>query len=64
MLLVRRGIEGSRLHPVVGRGIDREAATSKDARRVELIDHRGTDSVLISKEKRGKMEHINNNCQF
>jgi len=26
--------------------------------------HRGTDSVLISKEKRGKMEHINNNCQF
>ena len=37
MLLMRRGIEGSRLHPVVGRGIDREAATSKDARRVELI---------------------------
>ena len=37
MLLMRRGIEGSRLHPVVGRGIDREASTSKDARRVELI---------------------------
>lgn len=37
MLLVRRGIAASRLHPVVGRGIDREAATSKDARRVELI---------------------------
>ncbi len=37
MLLVRRGIAASRLHPVVGRGIDREAATSKDARRVELM---------------------------
>ncbi len=37
MLLMRRGIEGSRLHPVVGRGIDREAAVSKYARRVELI---------------------------
>ena len=37
ILLVRRGIDGSRLHPVVGRGIDREASTSKDARRVELI---------------------------
>ena len=37
MLLVRRGIAASRLHPVVGRGIDREAATSKNARRVELI---------------------------
>ena len=37
MLLVRRGIDGSRLHPVVGKGIDREAATSKNARRVELI---------------------------
>ena len=37
MLLMRRGIAASRLHPVVGRGIDREAATSKDARRVELI---------------------------
>ena len=37
MLLVRRGITASRLHPVVGKGIDREAATSKDARRVELI---------------------------
>ena len=37
MLLVRRGIDGSRLKPVVGRGIDSEAPTSKDARRVELI---------------------------
>jgi len=37
MLLVRRGIAARRLHPVVGRGIDREAPTSKDARRVELI---------------------------
>ena len=36
-LLVRRGIVGSRLHPVIGKGIDREAPTSKDARRVELI---------------------------
>lgn len=36
-LLVRRGIAAGRLHPVVGRGIDREAPTSKDARRVELI---------------------------
>ena len=36
-LLMRRGIAASRLHPVVGKGIDREAATSKDARRVELI---------------------------
>ena len=27
-------------------------------------EHAGTDSVLIYKEKRGKMEHINNNCQF
>lgn len=36
-LLVRRGISGSRLHPVVGRGIDRGATTSKAARRVELI---------------------------
>ena len=37
MLLVRRGIDGSRLKPVVGRGIDRDAADSKQARRVELI---------------------------
>ena len=37
MLLVRRGIAASRLHPVVGRGIDRQASSSKDARRVELI---------------------------
>ena len=37
VLLVRRGIVGSRLHPVIGKGIDREAPTSKDARRVELI---------------------------
>ena len=37
MLLVRRGIAAGRLHPVVGRGIDSEAPTSKDARRVELI---------------------------
>lgn len=37
MLLVRRGVAASRLHPVVGKGIDREAPTSKDARRVELI---------------------------
>jgi outer membrane protein OmpA-like peptidoglycan-associated protein len=36
-LLMRRGIAADRLHPVVGRGIDREAATSKNARRVELI---------------------------
>ena len=36
-LLVRRGIAAGRLHPVVGRGIDSEAPTSKDARRVELI---------------------------
>lgn len=36
-LLVRRGIDGSRLKPVVGRGIDRDAADSKQARRVELI---------------------------
>lgn len=36
-LLVRRGIAADRLRPVVGRGIDSEAATSKDARRVELI---------------------------
>lgn len=37
MLLVRRGIAAGRLYPVVGRGIDSEAPTSKDARRVELI---------------------------
>jgi outer membrane protein OmpA-like peptidoglycan-associated protein len=37
LLLVRRGIDGSRLKPVVGRGIDRDAADSKQARRVELI---------------------------
>ena len=37
MLLMCRGIAASRLHPVVGKGIDREAATSKNARRVELI---------------------------
>ena len=37
MLLVRRGIAAGRLHPVVGRGIDRDAADSKQARRVELI---------------------------
>ena len=36
-LLVRRGIDGSRLKPVVGRGIDRDAADSRQARRVELI---------------------------
>ena len=36
-LLVRRGIAADRLRPVVGRGIDSEAASSKDARRVELI---------------------------
>ena len=36
-LLMRRGIAADRLHPVVGKGIDREAATSKNARRVELI---------------------------
>ncbi|UKK63054.1 OmpA family protein [Prevotella communis] len=36
-LLVRRGIDASRLKPVVGRGIDRDAADSKQARRVELI---------------------------
>ena len=35
--LVRRGIDASRLKPVVGRGIDRDAADSKQARRVELI---------------------------
>ena len=37
MLLVRRGIDGSRMKPVVGRGIDRDAADSKQARRVDLI---------------------------
>ena len=37
ILLMRRGIAADRLHPVVGKGIDREAATSKNARRVELI---------------------------
>ena len=37
VLLVRRGIAAGRLHPVVGKGIDREAASSKDARRVELM---------------------------
>jgi len=37
MLLMCRGIAADRLHPVVGRGIDHEAATSKNARRVELI---------------------------
>ena len=37
MLLVRRGIDGSRLKPVVGRGIDHDAADSRQARRVELI---------------------------
>jgi outer membrane protein OmpA-like peptidoglycan-associated protein len=37
MLLVSRGIAAGRLYPVVGRGIDSEAPTSKDARRVELI---------------------------
>ena len=36
-LLVRRGIDSSRLKPVVGRGIDRDAADSKQARRVEMI---------------------------
>lgn len=36
-LLVRRGIDAARLKPVVGRGIDRDAADSKQARRVELI---------------------------
>ena len=36
-LLMRRGIAAARLHPVVGRGIDRDAADSKQARRVELI---------------------------
>ena len=35
--LVAKGIAAARLHPVVGRGIDSEAASSKDARRVELI---------------------------
>jgi len=37
VLLMRRGIAASRLHPVVGRGIDHKAPTSKDARRVELM---------------------------
>lgn len=37
ILLVRRGIDGSRLKPVVGRGIDHDAADSRQARRVELI---------------------------
>ncbi len=36
-LLMHRGIDASRLIPVVGKGIDREAPTNKDARRVELI---------------------------
>lgn len=35
--LVAKGIAADRLRPVVGRGIDSEAASSKDARRVELI---------------------------
>ena len=35
--LVAKGIAASRLKPVVGRGIDRDAADSKQARRVELI---------------------------
>ena len=35
--LVAKGISASRLKPVVGRGIDRDAADSKQARRVELI---------------------------
>ncbi|UKK49056.1 OmpA family protein [Prevotella sp. E9-3] len=37
ILLVRRGIAARRLHPVVGRGIDHDAADSRQARRVELI---------------------------
>jgi len=37
MLLKRRGIDGHRLHPVIGKGIDRKAPTSKAARRVELM---------------------------
>ena len=35
--LVAKGIAASRLKPVVGRGIDHDAADSKQARRVELI---------------------------
>lgn len=35
--LVAKGIAASRLKPVVGRGIDRDAADSRQARRVELI---------------------------
>ena len=35
--LVAKGIAASRLHPVKGKGIDREAADSRQARRVELI---------------------------
>ena len=37
MLLKRRGIDGHRLHPVIGKGIDRKAPTGKEARRVELM---------------------------
>jgi len=36
-LLVRRGISASRLYPVVGKGIDSQAADHRQARRVELI---------------------------
>lgn len=35
--LVAKGISAARLKPVRGKGIDRKASTSKDARRVELI---------------------------
>ena len=35
--LVAKGIAAARLHPVVGRGIDRATADSRKARRVELI---------------------------
>ena len=36
-LLMRLGIAAARLHPVVGRGIDRATADSRKARRVELM---------------------------
>ena len=35
--LVAKGIAAARLHPVVGRGIDRSTADSRKARRVELM---------------------------
>ena len=36
-LLVAKGISAARLKPVMGKGIDHDAADSRQARRVELI---------------------------